>query len=161
MNAPEPGTPEFDRVAGALFSGQYDEMTAAEFRAEMAKQKPTRANKFGAKKAASANWPNIVFDSIAERDYADVLFFRQKAGEIRNLELQPRFRLEVNGVHICDYVADFRYEYFWKGKISLQTISGWRTSVEDVKGGPTLTPLYRVKAKLMDACHGIVVTEVE
>jgi hypothetical protein len=99
------------------------------------------------------NVPTMVngqqFDSKAEAFRYLQLLGLQQAGEIEDLELQPRYRLEVNGVKIADYRADFRY------------VTGGLVVVEDVKGGSaTKTPSYRLKAKLMWAIHGIKVKEV-
>ena len=67
---------------------------------------------------------------------------------ITDLVLQPRYPMVVNGVKVCTYVADFRYARADTGQVI----------VEDVKG--MATPVYRIKKKLMLACHGIVVEEV-
>ncbi len=72
----------------------------------------------------------------------------ERAGEIRDLELQPRYPLRVNGRLICTYVADFRYWDVREG----------RQVVEDAKGVRTST--YKIKAKLMAAVHNIEVEEV-
>jgi len=65
---------------------------------------------------------------------------------VRNLELQVRFALEVNGQKICTYIADFRYEK--------ENANGdWETIVEDAKG--VETPEFKLKKKLMKACLGI------
>ena len=80
------------------------------------------------------------------------------AGEIRNLELQPRFPLLVGGVKVGDYVADFRYqECRLVGSPAIQDVV-WRDVVEDVKG--VRTPVYRMKAKHMLAQYGITIREV-
>lgn len=76
--------------------------------------------------------------------YADLLL-RQRLGEISGLELQVRYALHVNGVKICDYIADFRYR------------EGARTVVEDAKGVRTRD--YAMKARLMLAVHGITIHE--
>jgi hypothetical protein len=57
----------------------------------------------------------------------------------------------VNGEKIGRYVADFRY---------VDTATGVVT-VEDVKSGPTKTPVYRLKRKLVKALYDIDITEVE
>jgi hypothetical protein len=70
----------------------------------------------------------------------------ERAGRCRNLELQVRFPLEVNGQKICTYIADFRYE--------LERGEGlWEHIVEDAKG--VETPEFKIKKKLMKAIHGI------
>ena len=86
------------------------------------------------------------FASKAEANRYRHLKILEQAGQISNLSLQPRYALDVNGVHIANYIADFRY---WN--------EGGRV-IEDVKG--MKTPVYRLKKKLMLACHGIVIEEV-
>jgi hypothetical protein len=69
----------------------------------------------------------------------------EKAGEIHCLELQPRYPLIVNGEKVGTYVADFRY------------FEGDTLRVEDVKG--ILTPVYRLKKKLVKALYQIDILE--
>lgn len=88
----------------------------------------------------------ITFASKAEAKRYSQLKLLERAGEIRNLELQPSYDLEVNGILICRYVADFRY-----------VIRGGQ-KVEDVKG--VKTPVYKIKKKLMKAIHNINIREV-
>ncbi len=88
------------------------------------------------------------FDSEREAERYSELLLEQQAGTIVGLELQKHFRLEVNGFHIADYVADFVYHR-----------SG-ETIVEDVKSKPTKTRVYRIKKQLMRAIHGIEIQEV-
>lgn len=80
------------------------------------------------------------------------------AGEIRNLELQPRFPIVSNGVKVAEYVADFRYEEVAHTYQFFMRIERWLDVVEDVKG--VKTPTYRLKKKLVEAQHGIVIREV-
>lgn len=70
-----------------------------------------------------------------------------RAGRITNLIHQPTFDLEINGVLICRYRADAEY----------LDADGKRV-IEDTKG--VVTPVYRIKRKLMAALHGITITEV-
>lgn len=96
------------------------------------------ANKFHAIKTTI---DGVVFDSRKEsRRYGELLLL-QKANEIRGLELQPKFTLKVNGEMICNYFGDFAY------------FEGDRRIVEDVKSGPTRTPVYRLKIKLLLALN--------
>ena len=88
----------------------------------------------------------FVFDSRREANRYLELKILERAGEIENLELQPKYDLSVNGKHICSYIADFRYQ------------EGGRTIVEDAKG--MRTDVYRIKRKLMKAVHDIEVVEV-
>jgi hypothetical protein len=87
----------------------------------------------------------ITFDSKKEAGRWLLLKGRLASGEIATLRRQVRFRLVVNGVLVCRYVADFTY------------VEAGRLVVEDVKGLPT--PVYKLKARLMRACHGIAIRE--
>lgn len=106
-----------------------------------------RRHKFG---AVATVVDNIRFASKLEAiRYADLKLL-VRCGEIRNLELQPRFDLSVlrlGRFHILGrYVADFRYR---KGPTGILVI-------EDVKGFDV--PLQRWKRKHAEAQYGITVT---
>src|SRR5579859_5392531 len=90
---------------------------------------------------------NIRFDSAKEAKRYEQLKLLQAAGEIRNLELQPRYDLVVNRQKIGFYKADFRYHDMNGEKI-----------IEDVKG--VRTPVYRLKKKLVKAIYGIDIIEI-
>jgi hypothetical protein len=100
------------------------------------------------------NIPTVVdgqtFASKKEaRRYGDLKLL-EKAGEIRKLEVQPRFPLKVNGKLVCTYVGDFSY-----------VTDADQYVVEDVKGPVTRTnPVYRIKVKLLEACLNVQVREV-
>lgn len=51
----------------------------------------------------------ITFASKREAKRYGELKIELLAGEIADLEMQKPFRLDVNGVHIGDYIADFVY----------------------------------------------------
>ena len=104
-----------------------------------------RPSKFGAVKTTV---DGIEFDSKAEAERYSELRWLEKAGKIKNLERQPRYDLEVNGVKIGFYKADFRY---WDQASSQQI-------VEDVKG--MRTPVFAIKAKLMKALHRVEIVEI-
>lgn len=89
----------------------------------------------------------IKFDSIAEAARYGALKLMISAKMITDLELQKRYKLEVNGELICTYVADFVYRFCGSSVIIC----------EDVKG--TKTPVYNLKKKLMKAIHGIEIRE--
>ena len=92
---------------------------------------------------------DLTFDSAKEAKRWGELQFMVKAGEIKNLERQVRFPIIVNGVKVCTYVADYVYDEM-AGRV-----------VEDVKSEFTRKdPVYRLKNKLMKACHGIDIREV-
>jgi hypothetical protein len=90
----------------------------------------------------------IRFASKAEGRRYSQLRLLESAREIKDLELQPSYPIEINGVKVCTYKADFRYFDRLTGK----------HVVEDVKG--FLTPVFRLKKKLLKAAYGIDVLEV-
>ena len=89
----------------------------------------------------------VTFDSGAEARRYGELKLLERAGEIENLELQPKFDCIIDGKKVCRYRADF--SYFTKEK----------RVVEDVKGFKT--PVYRLKKKLVEALFpGVTITEI-
>jgi len=93
---------------------------------------------------------NVMHQSTAEARRCNELHLMQQGGLIQELEAhpQPRFDLEVNGVKVCKYLADFQYVDAETGQTIVEDVKGWRTEV------------YKLKRKLMLACHGIEVEEV-
>jgi hypothetical protein len=89
------------------------------------------------------------FASKQEGERYRLLKSLERADVIVDLEIHPRYSLDVNGVHIANYTADFRY----------RIIAGERSGevvVEDVKSEPTRQKeSFRLKRKLMRAVHGI------
>lgn len=83
-----------------------------------------------------------VFDSIAESRRYKELKLLEQAGEISELELQPRFllqeRFKKNGKTFrkIEYIADFQY------------IENGRLVIEDVKGKET--EVFKLKRKLFE-----------
>lgn len=86
----------------------------------------------------------IRFASMKEAARYGELRRLQSCGLLRGLELQPRFDCNIDGIHVCTYVADFRYTDR-RGDI-----------IEDVKG--VETAVFKLKRKLVEALHGITIT---
>ena len=105
-----------------------------------------RPSKFGNKRY---KLDGINFVSKAEAAY---YWFhikpRYEAGEIQNLEFQPRIRCQVDGVKICDYVADF--SYIDRNETGQHGQHGCQVIIE-VKGYKT--DVYKLKIKLVHALH--------
>lgn len=102
-------------------------------------------HKYGAKKTEV---DGIVFDSKREAAHYSQLRLGERAGVIKELELQPAFPLYVSqGGHkyalIGKYIADFRYREGPEGLLR----------IDDVKGFDT--PLSRWKRKHAEAQYGI------
>ena len=115
-----------------------------------------RRNKFGAKPTMV---DGIRFASKAEARRYGELKMLERAGEIRNLELQPKYDINVNGGPVrirsrgypngraVSYIGDFRY------------FSGNETVVEDVKGMDT--PVSRLKRALVENIYSVRVAVVK
>lgn len=91
----------------------------------------------------------IRFSSKHEATRYSELRLLERAGDIGALRLQPRYKLVVNGKHVCTYVGDFEY---FPADPRLGVV------VEDAKGFKT--PEYKLKAKLFEALHGFPIREV-
>lgn len=111
--------------------------------------KPTKPTKYRAVRTTviKPDGTKITFASKKESHRYHYLSARLLSGSISDLKLQPVIKCAMNGVHICDYRADFLY--FDREK---QTMV-W----EDVKGFKT--PIYRLKKKIVLALTGIEITE--
>jgi len=83
------------------------------------------------------------YDSKAEYKREQYLIRQQNAGIICDLVRQVVFSIDVNKIHVCKYIADWSYFVPSMG-VSV---------IEDFKGLETDT--FRLKKKLMKACHGI------
>lgn len=114
-------------------------MSAKEYKAMT---KPKRS-KYGNKKCEV---DGFTFDSIKEKTV--YLGLRQDllTGKISKLELQVPFKIIIGGKLICTYRSDFKATY-----------PDGRVVIFDAKG--FLTPMYRLKKKLMKAVHGIDIIE--
>lgn len=89
------------------------------------------------------------FRSILERDRYRELLLLKAAKLVKDIQTEVPYRLDVNGIHITDYFADFDYMEL-VGK-------SWVHRVEDTKCYATITPLFTIKKRLMLACHNIEV----
>jgi hypothetical protein len=105
---------------------------------------------------------SFTFASKREAARYEELLALGALGEIRNLELQPKFPIVVRQgtfleVPIGVYVADFRYEER-KPRGPADWCDVWCDRIEDVKGMPT--PVYRLKKKLVEALYAVQIREI-
>ena len=103
-----------------------------------------KRNKYGAK-PTTVN--GIRFHSKRESEHYLKLRRELLGGKISDLELQPSYQIAVNGMKICSYIADFRYN---RDGVSI---------VEDVKGMDTSTS--KLKRKLVKALYGVDVVIIK
>lgn len=111
-----------------------------------------RRSKYGAVRTEA---DGITFASKREAKRYQELRLLEKAGEIRNLTLQPRYPLHVSIVagglvQVATYVGDFEYQERQPGL--------WRQITEDAKG--MKTPVYRLKKKMFEAEYQREIREV-
>jgi hypothetical protein len=123
-------------------------------------------SKYGAKPMVVGG---IRFDSTKEAKRYSELRLLEIAGLIKDLETQPKFPIDV--VQLWEegrwtwrtsrdeppaliqcgvFTADFRY---------LNTTTG-KVVIEDVKSRPTKTTAYRLRKRIVEAIHGVTISEV-
>lgn len=128
-------------------------MTAAEYQAMLAAPKKN-GDKYRGKRT---ELDGQVFSSGGEAKRYAVLKQMEHAGMIRNLTTQVKYSMDLNGIHICTYTADFVYE-----RLVVEGALGkaWQHVVEDYKSDGTAgqRDWPRTK-KLMLAFHGITIYE--
>lgn len=90
------------------------------------------------------------FDSVAEHKRYKELKLLVNAGDIVDLVVHKRYKLEINGEHFCYYVADFTY---WVKKSH-----DWVEVVEDVKA--VRTEAYQLKKKAMWLALQLKIVEI-
>jgi hypothetical protein len=98
-------------------------------------------------KAKPTTVDGIRFASKREAERYCQLKLELKAGNIRNLILQPKFSIIINGKKICNVILDFQYDCL------LSTV------FEDVKGFDT--PISKLKRRMVEAAYKIKVTVVK
>lgn len=94
------------------------------------------------------------FDSIKEANYYNQLKLLQRAGLIRDLELQktfilqPSFKLNNKTRRQITYKADFTYFSNEDNKIHVIDVKGFKTDV------------YNIKKKMFEYKYGIEIEEI-
>lgn len=102
------------------------------------------------------NVDGIKFRSGKEARRYQELLMAEKAGLISNLKVHPRFKIDVEGGHICDYIADFSYNEVEAGRLIVEDTKG-----KDKKTGwDTRTEAYKLKKVMMRVINRIEVREV-
>lgn len=65
---------------------------------------------------------------------------------VLDYKTQVKYPIEVNGFKICTYILDFMVQYC-DGRIEHVDVKGY------------ITPIYRIKKKLVEAMYGITIIE--
>lgn len=96
----------------------------------------------------------IKFDSIKEMKTYQLLEYRQKIGEIKELKLQvpyeliPKYKMNDKTIRKTQYIADFTYVSTKDNKLHVVDTKGFKTDV------------YRLKKKMFEYKYGIEIEEV-
>jgi len=96
----------------------------------------------------------IKFDSIKEMKTYQLLEYRQKIGEIKELKLQvpyeliPKYKMNDKTIRKTQYIADFTYISTKDNKLHVVDTKGFKTDV------------YRLKKKMFEYQYGIEIEEV-
>ena len=99
-------------------------------------------------------YDGYTFDSIREKNYYIKLKLLEKAGKIKELELQkefelqPSFKLNNKTSRKITYRADFTYKTTEDDKLHVIDVKGFRTDV------------YRLKKKLFEYKYRIEIEEI-
>ncbi len=111
-----------------------------------------RPHKYGAKATVV---DGVRFASKAEARRYSELRLLERAGEIRELELQPKFPLDAplpghvgKMARVGEYRADFRYRAGPTGLLVIEDVKGMRTA------------LYRWKKKHVELQYGVEIQEI-
>lgn len=129
---------------GRLLPQLGGKITRAEYLASTKKKGRIRG-------AQKINTPDGKFDSKAEYERWCELKLLQLGGKIFNLRRQVAYPIEINGIHICVWIADYVYTDFKTGK----------EVAEDLKG--ISTDVFKLKRKMVEAYYGfkILVTSAK
>ena len=96
----------------------------------------------------------IKFDSVKEMKHYQLLEYRQKIGEIKELKLQvpyeliPKYKMNDKTIRKTQYIADFTYVSTKDNKLHVVDTKGFKTDV------------YRLKKKMFEYQYGIEIEEV-
>lgn len=99
-------------------------------------------------------YDGYTFDSIREKNYYIKLKLLEKAGKIKELELQkeyelqPSFKLNNKTSRKITYKADFTYKTTEDDKLHVIDVKGFRTDV------------YRLKKKIFEYKYRIEIEEI-
>lgn len=99
-------------------------------------------------------YKGIKFDSVKEMQHYQLLEYRQRIGEIKELKLQvpyeliPTYKINNKTVRKCVYIADFTYISVTDNKLHVIDTKGFRTDT------------YKLKKKLFEYKYGVEVEEV-
>lgn len=99
-------------------------------------------------------YKGIKFDSVKEMKHYQLLEYRQKMGEIKDLKLQvpfeliPTYKINNKTIRKTVYIADFTYVSVIDNQIHIEDTKGFKTDV------------YRLKKKMFEYKYKIEIEEI-
>jgi hypothetical protein len=118
---------------------------------EMHLDTPERKGRFAVAAKEERSCDGVTFDSRKQMLRYTQLKILLRARQISNLELEPRWNIEINGQKVCTYTADFSYFCHERN----------RAVIEDVKStGTAKDPYFRLRKRLAEASFGIRIEEI-
>lgn len=108
----------------------------------------SRSRRFSAQRTADS--AGAMHASQGQAHWFDALRQAERAGAIRALELEPSFRIEIEGAFVCNVKADARFF----------DVRAGRVRVLDYKGVEGDTPISKLKRRLVRAAHKVEI-EIE
>ena len=99
------------------------------------------------------------YDSKKESDYRQTLDFLTGSNipaneRVEVIEEQVRYKMIVNDVKVCTYVLDFKVTY-GDGRVEFVDVKPFDIKTNKFR----TTDVFKIKKRLMLACHGIDITE--
>lgn len=91
------------------------------------------------------------YHSKKEAKFAEDLDWRKRCAEVRDWERQVKIEIKVNGIHICNYFADFKV-YYSDDSVMFFDVKGYK------EGGAY--NYFKTKKKLIEALYNIIIHEV-
>jgi hypothetical protein len=93
---------------------------------------------------------DITFHSTKEGMYYTRLKLLKKSGEVKDFKMQVKYPVEINGVHITNYLLDFEVEYP-DGRIEYIDVKGYDKKTEKF----ITTDVFKLKKKMVEAIYNI------
>ena len=122
-------------------------LTPAQYRDTVKAPKKGRYHKSPAEKRTC---DGITFGSVLEMKRYQALRLKQIAGLIHDLKLQPVFKIDINGQHLCRYTADFEY-LNERGEVVIEEVKSTGTAKERD---------YKLRKRAAELFYSVKVTEI-
>ena len=118
--------------------------------------KATKRNKYNAVKCSHDGY---TFDSIKEGDEYLKLRLRLNGGDIKGLQIHPKYPIVIKDKKICNVILDFEYYDCIEKKTYYIDVKAWDKKKKTKKKWRVTTE-SKLKKKMLEADKGIVVNYI-